>query len=89
MTPWTRARLQADLADLIQRRDRIRTALDSAADNSEISSYTLQDPEGMQVVSRRDPVKLQELLDRYDSKIEALESRLAGGGIHIANMRRL
>ena len=89
MDATTRARLETNLATYIAQRDALSASLTAAAPNAEVQTYTLSDPEGMQSVTRRDPEKTMALIDRIDRLIEKIETRLAGGGIHIANMRRI
>jgi hypothetical protein len=84
----TRARLEARLADLTAKRAKLSASLDAALDSADVQTYSLTDPEGGQSVTRRDPEKLMALISSLDIQIDSLSAQLAGGGLHIANLRR-
>jgi hypothetical protein len=88
MDAATRARLQAELSELLAKREKTSKSLDSALENAEAQTYSFGDSEGNQSVTRRDPAKLLNLLESLDRRIEALRSRLAGHGLHSMTLRR-
>jgi hypothetical protein len=70
-----------ELQSLKSLREKVIAAMDGAADNAEVESYTFGDGNGNQNARRRSPLQLMQWLDEIDKKIAALERSLQGGGV--------
>jgi hypothetical protein len=68
-------------------RVKIQGALDGSVDKAGTKSYTLNDSDGTQSLTRRSPKELWEMLKEVDSQITEIEQRLNGGGIRTFGTR--
>ncbi len=62
--------------------------LDAAIENVGIESYSLDTGNGKQATKRRDPQKIQELIDTLERQIDSLYRKLKGTGLVNMNMTR-
>ena len=77
-----------ELQKLKDLRAKIIAAMDNAAENAEVESYTIGDGNGNQSTRRRSPKELMDWLKEVDSKIEALERQMQGSGIRTFGTNR-
>jgi hypothetical protein len=71
----------ARLAYLKSLRLKIRNALDGSVEKAGTVSYTINDSDGSQSLTRRSPEELLNMLNSTEDKITELERSLSGGGI--------
>jgi hypothetical protein len=75
------------LAYLKALRLKIRAALDGSVDKSGTLSYSINDSDGSQSITRRSPKELLDMLKDTDSQIAEIERTLRGGGIRTFRTR--
>jgi hypothetical protein len=72
---------QEELQSLKSLREKVIAAMDGAADNAEVESYTFGDGNANESARRRSPLQLMQWLEEIDKKIAALEANLRGGSV--------
>jgi hypothetical protein len=88
-TCGSRATLIAEKTKVEAQLVKLYAAYDEALDNVEVESYKFDSSEGSQQTKRRDPLKIQELIDKLEAKLGRIERKLCpGGGLVSMNMRR-
>jgi hypothetical protein len=75
------------IAYLKSLRLKIQAALDGSVDKAGTASYTINDSDGSQSLTRRSPKELWDMLRAVDAEIADLERRLSGGGIRTFGTR--
>jgi hypothetical protein len=75
------------LAYLKSLRIKIQGALDGSIGKSETASYTINDSDGTQSLTRRSPKELWEMLREVSDEIAALERQINGGGVRTFGTR--
>jgi|GEM_PF-3358856 len=89
MTADQYARYQTRRDDYIAKRTKVSKSLDSALEVADVQTYSVNDPEGGQSVTRRKIDELTKQLEYYDRQIDNLDRLLGtGGGLVSVNMRR-
>jgi hypothetical protein len=68
-------------------RIKLRAALDASVEKSGTQSYTLEDSDGKQSLTRRSPKELMDMLKTTDNEIADLERAARGGGIRTFGTR--
>jgi hypothetical protein len=75
------------LAYLKSLRLKIRAALDGSVEKGGTASYTINDSDGSQSLTRRSPKELWDMLKDVEGEIAAIERALGGGGIRTFSTR--
>jgi hypothetical protein len=75
------------LAYLKSLRLKIRAALDASVEKAGTQSYSINDSDGSQSLTRRNPKELMDMLRAVDTEIADLERKLSGGGIRTFGTR--
>jgi hypothetical protein len=75
------------IAYLKSLRRKIRAALDGSIGQAGVASYTINDSDGSQSLTRRSPKELWDMLASADREIGELERSLSGGGIRTFGTR--